>query len=125
MQIPSELTVLPLRDKDLSLHDCSSFVSRERSIRAVDEALGENRMIVLVSQKDLDKERRRRRPLQDRYRGSTHGYAEASRWSHTQFWFKVCPRGNRFGGRDWRISPRSLKVVQETLAPVRSSKSRR
>ncbi|MBA3439155.1 MAG: endopeptidase La [Pyrinomonadaceae bacterium] len=32
------------------------FVSREKSIRAVDEALGENRMILLVSQRDLDKE---------------------------------------------------------------------
>jgi ATP-dependent Lon protease len=32
------------------------FVSREKSIRAVDEALGENRMIFLVSQRDLDKE---------------------------------------------------------------------
>src|SRR5258708_9464501 len=32
------------------------FVSREKSIRAVDEALGENRMILLASQKDLDKE---------------------------------------------------------------------
>ncbi|MFN2599151.1 MAG: endopeptidase La, partial [Pyrinomonadaceae bacterium] len=32
------------------------FVSREKSIRAVDEALGENRMILLASQRDLDKE---------------------------------------------------------------------
>jgi ATP-dependent Lon protease len=32
------------------------FVSREKSIRAVDEALAENRMILLASQKDLDKE---------------------------------------------------------------------
>jgi ATP-dependent Lon protease len=32
------------------------FVSREKSIRAVDEALSENRMILLASQKDLDKE---------------------------------------------------------------------
>jgi ATP-dependent Lon protease len=31
-------------------------VSREKSIRAVDEALAENRMILLASQKDLDKE---------------------------------------------------------------------
>ena len=32
------------------------FVSREKSIRAVDEALGEHRMILLDCQKDLDKE---------------------------------------------------------------------
>ena len=32
------------------------FVSREKSIRAVDQALAENRMILLASQKDLDKE---------------------------------------------------------------------
>ena len=32
------------------------FVSREKSIRAVDEALGEHRMILLTCQKDLDKE---------------------------------------------------------------------
>src|SRR5437764_6128099 len=32
------------------------FVSREKSIRAVDDALGENRMILLASQRDLDKE---------------------------------------------------------------------
>ncbi|HYP50961.1 MAG TPA: endopeptidase La, partial [Pyrinomonadaceae bacterium] len=32
------------------------FVSRDRSIKAVDEALSQNRMILLVSQKDVDKE---------------------------------------------------------------------
>jgi ATP-dependent Lon protease len=32
------------------------FVSRDRSIRGVDEALTDNRLILLVSQKDLDKE---------------------------------------------------------------------
>ena len=57
MQIPSELPVLPLRDIVIyPFMIVPLFVSRERSIRAVDEALGENRMIVLVSQKDLDKE---------------------------------------------------------------------
>ncbi|MEO8435032.1 MAG: endopeptidase La [Pyrinomonadaceae bacterium] len=57
LQIPSELPVLPLRDIVIyPFMIVPLFVSRERSIRAVDEALGENRMIVLVSQKDLDKE---------------------------------------------------------------------
>src|SRR5918998_4099690 len=57
LQIPSELPVLPLRDIVIyPFMIVPLFVSREKSIRAVDEALGENRMIFLVSQKDLDKE---------------------------------------------------------------------
>jgi ATP-dependent Lon protease len=57
LQIPNELTVLPLRDIVIyPFMIVPLFVSRDRSIRAVDEALGENRMILLVSQKDLDKE---------------------------------------------------------------------
>src|SRR5688500_13712050 len=57
LQIPNDLPVLPLRDIVIyPFMIVPLFVSRERSIRAVDEALGENRMIVLVSQKDLDKE---------------------------------------------------------------------
>ena len=57
LQIPNELPVLPLRDIVIyPFMIVPLFVSRERSIRAVDEALGENRMILLASQKDLDKE---------------------------------------------------------------------
>src|SRR3954469_14067061 len=57
LQIPGELPVLPLRDIGIyPFMIVPLFVSRERSIRAVDEALGENRMILLASQKDLDKE---------------------------------------------------------------------
>src|SRR3954471_17348875 len=57
MQIPSELPVLPLRDIVIyPFMIVPLFVSRDKSIRAVDEALGENRMILLASQKDLDKE---------------------------------------------------------------------
>src|SRR6267378_8336249 len=57
LQIPDDLPVLPLRDIVIyPFMIVPLFVSRERSIRAVDEALGENRMILLVSQKDLDKE---------------------------------------------------------------------
>src|SRR3954471_9454769 len=57
LQIPGELPVLPLRDIVIyPFMIVPLFVSRERSIRAVDEALGENRMILLASQKDLDKE---------------------------------------------------------------------
>src|ERR687891_2292560 len=57
LQIPSELPVLPLRDIVIyPFMIVPLFVSREKSIRAVDEALGEHRMILLDCQKDLDKE---------------------------------------------------------------------
>src|ERR1700682_3287583 len=57
LQIPTELPVLPLRDIVIyTFMIVPLFVSREKSIRAVDEALGENRMFLLASQKDLDKE---------------------------------------------------------------------
>src|SRR6058998_4222937 len=57
VQIPDELPLLPLRDIVIyPFMIVPLFVSRDRSIRAVDEALGENRMILLVCQKDLDKE---------------------------------------------------------------------
>ncbi|HKC65690.1 MAG TPA: endopeptidase La [Pyrinomonadaceae bacterium] len=57
LQIPNELPVLPLRDIVIyPFMIVPLFVSREKSIRAVDEALGENRMILLASQRDLDKE---------------------------------------------------------------------
>src|SRR5437867_4867691 len=57
LQIPSELPLLPLRDIVIyPFMIVPLFVSRDRSIRAVDEALTENRMILLVSQKDVNKE---------------------------------------------------------------------
>lgn len=57
LQIPETLPVLPLRDIVIyPFMIVPLFVSREKSIRAVDEALDENRMIFLVSQRDLDKE---------------------------------------------------------------------
>jgi ATP-dependent Lon protease len=57
VQIPESLPVLPLRDIVIyPFMIVPLFVSREKSIRAVDVALGENRMIFLVSQRDLDKE---------------------------------------------------------------------
>src|SRR5215213_3040656 len=62
LQIPDELPVLPLRDIVIyPFMIVPLFVSRDRSIRAVDEALSQNRMILLVSQKDVDKEE----PTQD------------------------------------------------------------
>src|ERR687889_939123 len=57
MNIPTELPVLPLRDIVIyPFMIVPLFVSRDRSIKAVDEALSQNRMILLVSQKDVDKE---------------------------------------------------------------------
>src|SRR5881296_1937167 len=57
LQIPSELPVLPLRDIVIyPFMIVPLFVSRDRSIKAIEEALSENRMILLVSQKDVNKE---------------------------------------------------------------------
>src|SRR6478609_8429755 len=57
MQIPSELPVLPLRDIVIyPFMIVPLFVSRDRSIKAVEEALSRDRMILLVSQKDVNKE---------------------------------------------------------------------
>ncbi|HYV24465.1 MAG TPA: endopeptidase La [Pyrinomonadaceae bacterium] len=57
LQIPEELPLLPLRDIVIYPYMIVPlFVSREKSIRAVDQALGEHRMILLTCQKDLDKE---------------------------------------------------------------------
>jgi ATP-dependent Lon protease len=64
VQIPSELPVLPLRDIVIyPFMIVPLFVSRDRSIRAVEEALKENRMILLVSQKDVNKEEPRQDDL--------------------------------------------------------------
>ncbi|MGH9797889.1 MAG: LON peptidase substrate-binding domain-containing protein, partial [Candidatus Polarisedimenticolia bacterium] len=53
LRIPRELPVLPLRDIVVYPFIIVPLsVSRERSIKAVDRALAENRMILLVSQKD-------------------------------------------------------------------------
>jgi ATP-dependent Lon protease len=57
MQIPPVLPALPLRDIVIyPFMIVPLFVSRDKSIKAVEEALKENRMIVLVSQKDVNKE---------------------------------------------------------------------
>jgi len=57
LKIPEVLPVLPLRDIVIFPYMIVPlFVSRERSIRAVDQALAENRMIMLAAQKDPDKE---------------------------------------------------------------------
>lgn len=57
VQVPSELPALPLRDIVIyPFMIVPLFVSRDKSIKAVEEALKENRMIVLVSQRDVNKE---------------------------------------------------------------------
>jgi ATP-dependent Lon protease len=66
MQIPSELPVLPLRDIVIyPFMIVPLFVSRDRSIRAVEEALKDNRLILLVSQRDVNKEEPERKDLYD------------------------------------------------------------
>src|SRR2546428_13925124 len=53
LRVPKELPILPLRDIVVYPFIIVPLsVSRERSIRAVDQALADNRMILLVSQKD-------------------------------------------------------------------------
>ncbi len=57
IKVPEVLPILPLRDIVIfPFMIVPLFVSRERSIRAVDQALAENRMIMLAAQKDADKE---------------------------------------------------------------------
>jgi ATP-dependent Lon protease len=57
LKVPELLPLLPLRDIVIfPFMIVPLFVSRERSIRAVDQALAENRMIMLAAQRDIDKE---------------------------------------------------------------------
>lgn len=57
MQIPRDLPALPLRDIVIyPFMIVPLFVSRDKSIKAVEEALKDNRMIVLISQKDVNRE---------------------------------------------------------------------
>src|SRR6266480_5129391 len=57
ISIPDVLPVLPMPDMVVFPYMIVPlFVQRERSIRAVEQALAENRMIMLVAQRDLEKE---------------------------------------------------------------------
>src|SRR6476619_4328132 len=57
VKIPDTLPILPLRDIVIfPFMIVPLFVSRERSIKAVDQALAENRMIMLAAQRDVNKE---------------------------------------------------------------------
>jgi ATP-dependent Lon protease len=57
VKIPDRLPVLPLRDIVIfPFMIVPLYVSRERSIKAVDQALAENRMILLAAQKQQDDE---------------------------------------------------------------------
>src|SRR5213592_1113644 len=57
VKVPDSLPVLPLRDIVIfPFMIVPLFVSRERSIKAVDQSLSENRLILLVSQKDTEQE---------------------------------------------------------------------
>src|SRR5512134_2116651 len=57
VKIPDTLPVLPLRDVVIfPFMIVPLYVSRERSIKAVDAALADNRMILLLAQKQQDDE---------------------------------------------------------------------
>jgi ATP-dependent Lon protease len=57
MEIPDSLPVLPVRDIVVFPYMILPlFVGREMSIKAIDTALASNRMVLLVTQKDLDVE---------------------------------------------------------------------
>ena len=57
VQIPESIPVLPLRDIVIfPFMIVPLYVSRDKSIKAVDSALAENRMILLLAQKDQEKE---------------------------------------------------------------------
>ena len=59
--VPESLPVLPLRDIVIfPFMIVPLYVSRDKSVKAVDSALADNRMICLVAQKT--KSARRRRP---------------------------------------------------------------
>ncbi len=54
-KMPPELPLLPVRDVVVyPFMILPLFVGREKSIKAVDEALSKNRMIFLVAQKDAE-----------------------------------------------------------------------
>ena len=56
-KIPEVLPVLPLRDIVIfPFMIVPLYVSRDKSIKAVDSALAENRMILLLAQKDQEQE---------------------------------------------------------------------
>src|SRR5688572_10336410 len=57
VHIPESLPVLPLRDIVIfPFMIVPLYVSRERSIKAIDQALSDNRMILLAAQKRQDDE---------------------------------------------------------------------
>ncbi len=57
IDVPEALPVLPLRDIVIfPFMIVPLYVSRDKSVRAVDSALADNRMICLVAQKDQDRE---------------------------------------------------------------------
>ncbi len=66
LQIPSKLPVLLLRDVTIFPYMIAPlFVGREKSKNAIDQALSTNRMILLVTQKDMEVEDPKREDVYD------------------------------------------------------------
>ncbi|RLE06878.1 MAG: endopeptidase La, partial [Candidatus Aminicenantes bacterium] len=64
IDVPSELPVLMLRDIVVFPYMVVPlFVGREKSMKAIDEALSRNRMILLVSQKKMEVEEPKREDI--------------------------------------------------------------
>ncbi|MFQ5458181.1 MAG: LON peptidase substrate-binding domain-containing protein, partial [Myxococcota bacterium] len=57
VEIPSELPLLPVRDIVVFPYMILPlFVGRERSVAAIERAVGENRLIMLAAQRDVQTE---------------------------------------------------------------------
>jgi ATP-dependent Lon protease len=74
VRIPDELPILPLRDMVVYPFIIAPLsVARDVSIRAVDQALAENRMILLTAQRDKDEDEPGEDELPRRIRTSRGG----------------------------------------------------
>ena len=84
LPIPDILPVLPLKDVVVFPYIILPLsVSREKSINAVDAALAEQRIIMLVAQKDgAERHAAPRRALHRRHRRRDHADAQAARRAH-------------------------------------------
>ena len=81
LHIPGKLPVLLLRDVVIFPYMIAPlFVGREKSKAAIDQSLAGNRMVLLLTQKDMERRgAQARRGLRDGHGGPGHADAEAPR----------------------------------------------